>query len=52
MMTKHVLYDLSTDPLSYLSITDCQSMENLSLQVYVRVGWPFYVRDKVQSIIF
>jgi len=47
MMTKQVLYDLSTDPLSYLSITDCQSMENLGLQVHIRVGQPFYVRDKV-----
>ena len=52
MMTKQVLYDSSTDPLSYLFITDCQSMENLSLQVHVRVSRPFYVRDKVQSIIF
>ena len=51
MMTKQVLYDLSTDPLSYLSITNCQSMENLSLQVHVRVSRPFYVRIKVQVII-
>ena len=43
MMTKQILYDLSTDPLSYLSITDWQSMENLGLQVYVRVSQPFYV---------
>jgi len=50
MMTKQVLYDSFTGPLSYLSITDCQSMENLGLQVYVRVGQPFYVQDKVQSI--
>ena len=43
MMTKQILYDLSTDPLSYLSITDCQSVENLGLQVHVRIGRPFYV---------
>jgi len=47
MMTKQVLYDSSTDPLSYLSITDCQSMENLGLQVRVRVGWSFYVQNPV-----
>ena len=41
MMTKWVLYDSSTDPLSYLSITDCQSMEGLGLQVHVGVGQPF-----------
>jgi len=51
MMTKQVLYDLSTNPLSYLSIIDCQSMENLSLQVHIRVGQPFYVRNEVQVII-
>ena len=51
MMTKQVLYDLSTDPLSYLSIIDCQSMESLSLQVHVRVGQPFYVQIKVQVVI-
>ena len=51
MMTKQVLYNLSTDPLSYLSIIDCQSMENLGLQVYVRVGRPFYVRNPVQSVV-
>jgi len=51
MMTKQVLYDSSTDPLSYLSITDCQSVENLSLQVHVRVGRPFYVQNPVQSIV-
>ena len=47
IITKQVLYDLSTDPLSYLPITDCQSVENLILQVHVRVNQPFYVRDKV-----
>jgi len=51
MMTKQVLYDLSTDPLSYLSITDCQRVENLSLQVYVRVGRPLYVQNKVRPIV-
>ena len=51
MITKQVLYDSSTDPLSYLSITDCQSVENLGLQVHVRVGQPFYVRNPVQSVI-
>ena len=51
MMTKQVLYDSSTDPLFYLSITDCQSMENLSLQVHVRIGQSFYVRNKVQVIV-
>ena len=51
MMTKQVLYDSSTDPLSYLSITDCQSMENLGLQVYVRIGRSFYVWNKVQVIV-
>ena len=51
MMTKQVPYDLSTNPLSYLSITDCQSVETLGLQVHVRVGQPFYVRNQVQSIV-
>ena len=51
-MTKQVLYNSSTDPLSYLSITDCQSVENLGLQVHVRAGRPFYVQSKVQPIIF
>ena len=51
MMTKQVLYDSSTDPLSYLSITDCQSVENLGLQVYVRVGQSFYVWNKVQPVV-
>ena len=51
MLTKWVLYDLFTDPLSYLSITDCQSMESLGLQVHVRVSQLFYVWDKVQVII-
>jgi len=51
MMTKQVLYDSSTDLLFYLSITDCKSMENLGLQVYVRVGRPFYVQNQVQPIV-
>ena len=51
MMTKQVLYDSSTDPLSYLSITDYQSMESLGLQVHVRVGQLFYVWNKVQSVV-
>ena len=51
MMTKQVLYDSSTDPLSYLSIADCQSVEDLGLQVHVRVGRPVYVRNKVQPIV-
>ena len=51
MMTKQVLYDLSTDLLSYISITDCQSVENLGLQVYVRVGRLFYVQNQVQPIV-
>jgi len=31
VMTKQVLYNSSTDPLSYLFITDCQSVESLGL---------------------
>ena len=51
MMTKQALYDSFTDPLSYLPITDCQSMENLGLQVYVRVGQLFYIRNQVYPIV-
>jgi len=47
MMTKQVLYDSSTDLLSYFFITGCQNIENLSLQVYIKVDWPFYVQVKV-----